>query len=361
MQIEDTVESNSGFPVPFTKDEFKSDILETMLILLNQTRFTFLRDSNSELTLWALLSNRPLEHAGAYAYPDNGPSDLGLTFADIESISMVRDLVRLYEYGMHGVRDELMYQMDDAEGPGNWTSRILYDLSRSEFLNDWIAYRGDKFQSCVERCLMVTELANARLMLEGGSEGFYLGTQNPGALDIRQMSLLAAMTEGSIRTLANPNRKNPLITTKDANGSGIHIEIENAKAWLIAKGRYVPIKKVNAEGAEDFTKFKFSTIADFESAVFNRLQFLKLQHGEDAVNLRVSSAGVKQLQSPQARELMRQTFLGSDQLLDADLMSRLAEVLELPVQLFALRAAEAATAERLQFIERLLKKVQQST
>lgn len=361
MQIADTTESNSGFPVPFTKNEFKKDILETMLILLNQTRFTFLRDQNSDLTLWSVLSTRPLEYAGAFANPDNGPSDIDLTFTDIESIEMVKNLVQLYDYGMHGIYDDSMYEMDDCEGQGNWTSRILYDLSRSEFLNDWIAYRGDEFRSCVERCLMVTELANARLVLEGASEGFYLGSQNTDALDIRQMSLLAAMTEGSIRTLANPNRKNALITTKDALGSGIHIEIENAKAWLISKGRYVPIKKVNAVGAEDFTKFKFSTIAEFEFAIFNRLQFLKSKLGNDAVNLRVSNAGVKLLQRTEVSDSFRQFVLGEDQMLDVALMSRLAEALELPVQLFALRAAEAATAEKLRNIEQLLKKVQQST
>lgn len=358
MQTDINDEGNTGFPVPFTKDEFKQDILETMLILLNQARFTFVRDAESDNMLWPLLSHKALRHPSEYASPDNGPAELGLTFADIESIELVQNLVHFYDYGMHGILDTSMLDVDDSDGSGNWTSRILYDLERSTFLEDWTAYKTGNPGASVEKCLKVTELANARLMLEGGREGFYLGYQTSEGLDIRQMSLLAAMTEGSIRTLAGPNRKNALITTKNTSGTGIYIKLEDAKSWLKSKGRYVPIKKTSVGGAEDLTKRKFSSIADFESAVFDRKEFLSIEHGAEVVSLRIAGTGVGSTMNDEANKFLRTLALGEAQLLDANLMCRLAEALELPKEMFALRAAEAATSERLRAIEQMVKQVQ---
>lgn len=360
MLNQTTEEHGAGFPILFTLEELKQDILETMMTLLNQARFTFLRDLESDTKLWPLLSSKPLEYPSEFANPDNGAQDLGLTFSDIESIELVHSLVHFYNYGMHGILDESMIEMDDCEGPGNWASRILYDLHRSEFLTEWSEYRGVNVHASVARCLLVTELANARLMLEGGTEGFYLGCHDQGALDIRQMSLLAGMTEGSIRTLAGPNRKNALITTKNPVGTGVHIKTEDAKAWLKSKGRYVPIKRTSARGAEDFTKRKFTSIAEFENAVFERRAFLNIQQGEEVVDSRVRNAGVKSMQSNPSSEIMRMDSLGENRLLDVALMTRLGEALELPKELFALRASEAATEEKLRIIEQALKQVQQT-
>lgn len=357
---ETTEDQGSGFPIPFTLDEFKQDILETMMALINQTRFAFFRDQGTDAKLWSLLSNKPdVDYPGSYADPDNGAKELGLTFSDIEDIEFVNNLEQFYNFGMLGIRDESMIEMDDCEGPGNWLSRILYDLNRSTFLLEWNEYRNANVYASVERCLMVTELANARLTLEGGRETFYLGSDD-GVLDIRQMSLLAGMTEGSIRTLAGPNRKNALVTTKNPTGTGVHIEIENAKAWLKSKGRYVPIKRTSARGAEDFTNRKFTSISEFEHAVFERRAFLNIQRGEEVIDSRLIEAGVQSLRSNPHSDMMRMDTLGEKRLLDAELMARLGEALELPKELFALRAAEVAAIERLAVIEHLLKQVQQS-
>lgn len=359
MLNETTEKDGTGFPIPFILEELKQDILETMMTLLNQARFTFLRDLESDTKLWPLLSSKPLEYPSGFANPDNGAKDLGLTFSDIESIELVHSLVHFYNYGMHGILDDSMLEMDDSEGPGNWASRILYDLHRSEFLTDWSEYRNIDVHASVARCLLVTELANARLMLEGGTEGFYLGCQDEGTLDIRQMSLLAGMTEGSIRTLAGPNRKNALITTKNPVGTGVHIKTEDAKAWLKSKGRYISIKRSSARGAEDFTKRKFTSIAEFENAVFERRAFLNVQQGEKVVDSRILNAGVSSMKSNPSSELLRMDALGEKRLLDVALMARLGEALELPKELFALRASEAATEDKLRSIEQALKQFQE--
>jgi hypothetical protein len=356
----DDEDAHTGFPIPFTKAEFKQDILETMLILLNQTRFTFFRDSESDAKIWLLLSDRSMQYSSEYASPDNGPTDLGLTFSDIESIEMVQSLVQLYDYGMHGIFDSSLLNIDDSDGSENWTSRILYDLRRSRFLEDWIAYKSGNPEVAVERCLNVAELANARLILEGGKEGFYLGMQTECALDIRQLSLLSGMTEGSIRKRAHLGPKDELKTTKNGVETGIHIQPADAKDWLKCKGRYVPIKKTSARGAEDFTNIKLMSISDFEMAIFERSAYLNILHGADVMESRISKVGVLPTQGIVLSELLRRTFLGDAQLVDVDLMCRLADTLELPKEMFTLRAAEVVAEEKLRNINQLLSQVQES-
>jgi hypothetical protein len=359
METEHSIdETTAGFTIPFTKEDLKKDVLDVMLILLNQTRFTFFRTNDSEAQLWALLSKKPLENAGVFAMPDKTAADLGLSFQDIESIEMVQTLIELYDYGVHGILDTSISEWDDCDGGANWLSRILFDLHRSKFLEDWMGYILDDPREAMDRCLFVAELANARLMLEGGREGFFLGSQDSGVLNIRQMSLLSGMTEASVRTLAGPNRKNRLVTKKE--GTNTVVAIEDAKAWLVAKGRYVPVRRVSARGAEDLTNRRFVSISDFEGAIFDRRQYLNTQHDSDVVGKRIAESGVLALQNQGVSALMRQDFLGETQLLNADLMRRLADALELPPDVFALRAAEAATVDKLRSIEELLKQVQKA-
>lgn len=360
MNIQQTTgDVTAEFTVPFTKDALKNDILDVMLILINQTRFTFFRDSDTESQMWALLSRTPTEHAFELANPDMEPKDLGLKFSDIESISMVQGLMQFYDYGVHGILDTSKPDFDDSDGDGNWLSRILYDLRRSSFLEDWSGYTLEDRNGAVDRCLFVAELANARLMLEGGREGFFLGVQESRMLSIRQMSLLSGMTEASIRTLAGPNRKNRLITKKEGNNT--FIDIEDAKLWLISKSRYVPIKKTSARGAEDFTGRKFFSGDEFEEAINYRREFLISELGKDVVNERIATTGLVEVDIPHKNIPGTFKGIGNEQLLNTDLMRRLGDALQLPIELFSLRATEAVTHEKLRAIEMQLKQVQART
>lgn len=351
-----TDEVTSGFAAPFTKDALKKDILDVMLILINQTRFAFYRDSQTEMTIWSLLSKKPLDWHGAVADPDMTPETLGLSFSDVEGISLVQDLLQFYDYGMHGILDTSLPDFDDGDGGGNWLSRILYDLRRSSFLEDWSGYKEGHPSDAVDRCLVVAELANARLMLEGGQDGFFLGYQNASGLDIRQVSLLSGMTEASIRTLAGPNRKNRLLTKK--NGNSTYVEIEDAKAWLISKGRYVPIRRTSGRGADDFTGRKFFSRDDFEEAIECRRAFLAAEHGESLIRERIAQAGIVPVVAEIPNTQLTMQMIGNEQLMNADLMRQLAIALQLPAELFALRAAEAVTQERLRTIESQLRQIQ---
>jgi len=368
-----TTEIATGFPVLFTKEEFKKNIVEAMLVLANQIYFTFSADSGSSIGLvgervWSMLSPKP--YLGS-TFGDSGttPDHVGLTYADVERLSIVQTLVKLYDYGVLGILDtSIAGDFDTCDGYENQAARILYDLNRSTFLQEWGNHGAYSSAVAVERCEYVFELANARLMLEGSSEGFFLDNRDAGFLSIRQMALLSGMTEASIRTLASRSRKSLLTTATDGNsqlittndGKNTTIDIADAKAWLKAKGRYVPISRKRNRGATDFTNRRFSSIDEIEDAIADRMEFLRVQYGDEVINARIKSVGLKPVrrQIVPPIDLWKQV-IGEEQLLKTELMRRFGEALELPADLFALRAAEAVMQERLRGIEKQVKQAQQ--
>ncbi len=360
--VSTTDEITSGFPVLFTKDEFKENILDLMLAFTQQAQFIFMADSSDQSrVIWRVLSPA-LEDCSGVGVSGNYHSDMALAYADIEHLGMARTLMQLYEYGVQGILDSSEGRIDCVDGYENQVSRLCYDLNRSEFLKEWddCGMKGGGSQAkAAERCLYVCELANARLMLEGSDEGYFLDDRSEGFLSIRQMALLSGMTEASIRTLAGPNRKNRLMTTND-NRSTL-IDIETAKAWLISKARYVPISEQRTRGAEDLTSRKFVSCGEFEKAIQDRLEYLASLHGEETINLRVAKAGVALVLEPIVPNVdwMKQV-IGEAQLLDVQLMRKLADALELPAELFALRASEAVMQDKLREIEKQLKQVQKT-
>lgn len=355
-------EITTGFPVPFTKEEFKGNILDLMLAFTHQAQFIFMADSNAQSkAVWGLLSPS-LENHSSLGRPGSDHRDIGLTYAEVEGLSMAQTLMVLYDYGVHGILDNSEGAIDRSDGYENQVSRLCYDINRSEFLKEWDG-AGAKGMGplgrAAERCVYVCELANARLMLEGSDEGFFLDDRDEGFLSIRQMALLSGMTEASIRTLAGPNRKNRLVTRND--GKNTLIDIEDAKAWLVSKARYVPISQQRTRGAEDLTSRKFVSRNEFEKVIQDRLAYLSLQHGEETVNARIADAGVSQVLEPIVPGIdLMSKVIGEAQLLDLELMRKLANALELPAELFALRAAEAVMQDKLRAIEKQLKQVQKT-
>lgn len=364
-------ESATGFPILFTQEEFKNNILEAMLVLASKTDWTFMTVSGGSFQesgerVWSLLSPKPYS---GYTFADSGvtPDDLQMTFSDVERLSIVQTLMQLYEYGVHGVFDKSQGSMEDCDGYENQISRIFYDLHHSTFLQEWSNNGTYSNATSVGRCLYVCELANARLMLEGSDDGFFLDERKEGFISIRQMALVSGMTEASIRTLASRNRKSQRIAATDSNnqlitqndGRNTVIDIADAKAWLKAKSRYVPIKKKRTKGSSDFTSRKFVSIGEIEDAISDRLDFLESQHGSEVMATRMADSGVVRI----FQEIVPGTGIGREivgevQLLNTELMRRFAEALELPAELFTLRAAEAVTHEKLRAIETHLKQLQ---
>lgn len=366
-------ETKTDFPVLFGKEEFKKAILETMMVLAHQTLFAFVGSSFDEGSLskervWSLLSSKPCPPAMFYD-PGVGPDDIGLTFADIDHLAIVVSLLQLYDYGVNGILDTSVGgDFDTCDGYENQVARILYDLDHSTFLDEWGNYGAYRNAIAVKKCAYVYELANARLMLEGSTEGFFLDDREEGFLSVRQLALLSGMTEASIRTLASRSKKeqvsatgggnSQLITTND--GKNTSIDINDAKEWLKAKGRYVPIINKRKRGVVDFTTHRHASTRDIEDAIFDRIEYLKKQGDEESVNSRIESAGiVRVLQEVSPGTGIVRPSLGEDQLLNTELMHRLGAALEMPANMFALRAAEAVMQDRLHSIEKQLKQIQQ--
>lgn len=93
------------------------------------------------------------------------------------------------------------------------------------------------------------------------------------------MALLANMTEASLRTMTNPKRKFPLITRTD--GRNTFVTPEDAKAWLRAKGRDVPIRHVIRGGEIDLATQRFPTPDALLAALSIRVQQKALEAGID--------------------------------------------------------------------------------
>lgn len=370
MTIDPRIDANTtGFPVQFTKDEFKEDVMELMLLFVQQAQFTFMADSSDQSkAIWGLLGSKASEFIGL---GDAGEthSDLGLEYSDIEGLSMVQTLMSLYDYGVLGILDPSNGRLDYFDGYENQVSRLCYDINRSAFLQEWANGGLWPQAKAAERSLYVCELANARLMLEGSNEGFFLDEREEGFLSVRQLALLSGMTEPSIRTLLSRSRKGSaaaatnescLVTVTD--GKNVSIAIEVAKTWLRRKGRYVPITYKQSTGSNDFTARKFFSRNEFEREVAARTQFLIERDGADAVTSRIASTGLVYVQeSIGDHPTLSVTKIGEAQLLDSNLMQRLGAILELPANRFALRAAETVTQEKLRSIDAQIKKLSSLT
>lgn len=361
-------------------EQVQADVLEVLLALINQLRFSVLRsDLYGDEVLWSLLEIKPkraVESSGDaeetvrssfshpdYANPDLHPQDLGLTFADVAETGLATELVHLYEYGVLAELDVSAPSLDDDEGGAAWASRTLFDLAHSKFIQEWSDYAGDRAQDAAKRLLAVAELANARLLLEGGTEGFFLDERDVGFLTFRQLSLLSGMTEASLRTLASravkaagANDGSPasavgaLRTVRKGNAA--YIEVEDARAFLQARNRYLPVRQVHKAGGASFVDRRYSSVAELQSAVSDRIEFLEGELGSDETDQRLAACDI---------QWTADRVLSFPALLSNASMRRLAEALEWPSELFALRAAETALAEQLRSVERQLREAQASS
>jgi len=366
MTNDPQIDANAtGFPVLFTRDEFKEDVTELMLLFVQQAQFTFMADSSDQSkAIWGLLGSKASEFTGL-GNAGETHRDLGLEYSDIQGLSMVQTLMSLYDYGVLGILDPSNGRLDYFDGYENQVSRLCYDINRSAFLQEWANTGLWPQAKAAQRSLYVCELANARLMLEGSDEGFFLDERDEGFLSVRQLALLSGMTESSIRTLLSRSRKGSAAAATDesalvtvTDGKNVSIAIEVAKTWLRTKSRHVPITYMQSAGSNDFTARRFFCRNEFEREVAARTQFLMERDGADAVTSRIENTGLVYVQeSIGEHPTLTAAKIGEDQFLDASLMQRLATILELPADRFALRAAETVTQEKLRFIEVQIKKL----
>ncbi|MCB1995645.1 MAG: hypothetical protein KDG57_07155 [Rhodoferax sp.] len=319
----------------------------------NQARFAFHR-VGADKHLWALVSSGSSGSEHAIADPDLSAEDLGLTWNDVEQTAMATTMMHLYDYGALAIEDGTTESLDNVEGEAAWVTCLLHDLRRSTFLIKWNEAKAGRVVPAVERCLLIAETAHARLLLEGGKEGFFPTEYEIGYLTFRQLSLLSGMTEASLRTLAS-RASSGLVTERKGNNS--YIPISHAKEWLKDRNRYTPIRRVSNAGAAPLTDRKHTSVDDFLVAIDERVSYLVDELGLEFLQRRLSGGRFGKVQK--TRSGMHAIDVGAAQLLNRELMESLATVLELPPTKFALRAAEAVHGDELRRIERELQGVKQ--
>lgn len=348
--IETEEAQDSGFPVPFSLEQLRQDVMQVLLLHVRQTWFLFSRgDSQCLPEQKTLLS---LSDDAGVNDPDFGPSDLGMRHDSLRSTSFAQVMEAVYQYAFHGIEDTGREAMlSDSEF--TWCSVLVHDMAKSAFLAEWEGYNDltprTEHGGPVDRCLLALETAQARRILEGHDDNFmdWAGTLD-GVLTMRQMALLSGMTEASVRTLSNPKRRNALVTVND--GKNVKIEPAAGKAWLLAKGRYLPIHRVNTSGMLDLEQQRFTILDDLEIALLQRIEHLVHQHGEAEIRQRLD--GIRPGLVDPGRGLRLSISLSPEMAQDSHLMTALGTALDLPGPLLALRAAEAEARQRLAMLER---------
>jgi len=271
-------------------------------------------------------------------FPDLDASEVGITFEDIKESQFVQAMEQQYQLAAYGVRVPGIDPME-YETLHMWAAAWLVELSTSSFVQEWDSY-GCSLADHVARCLTVSELANARQVLDGHESFSHfapLGSSDVHRvefeeLSIGQMALLAGMEEMSVRTAASRKGPTQLITHKNSAGRTV-VSIENAKAWLQAKGKYVEV--VNRWEAEtlDLTKSRFSLPMDLGIALRSHCRALTQRNPERDVLAEAKALFERHGFEP---VLELEPLSASN----PQLVSELAALLELPHELFSLRVRE---------------------
>ncbi len=327
---------HAGLPQPFTLEDLRQDILEIYLLQLRAMCLL-----SSDKNVWAL--------AGKSGIPDGSlwdgrqqADDYGLTYADVAGSNFATALEQQFSFAFTGLDTHLCEPME-PETMHAWVAAYLTDLRSSAFASEWGTYGGDVN---VSRCLHTCELANARVVLEGGENFFpFMSDKDDernkadGALTVRQMALLADMEEMTIRTAISRKGPNQLKAFKDERRT--LIRPDDAKAWLTSKGRYVPVSHQSLAGsALDLSRTGFTSAIGIAHALTRRFNY---------VNELDPSANCQSRLDKLARRLglNRLNFDDTAVLLNADAMRELGDLLQLPPELLILRAKEAVLHEEL--------------
>lgn len=339
-----------GFPISITKAQLREDILNVYLL---QARTTYL--VVPEDTVWPIAGPQKGNRAGELWDIDLTPQWLDLCYSDIQTIHLARALEQQYDFGFLGLVTEGLEPMED-ETMHMWVAAYLMDLRDSQVVGEWESY-GVDVNASVLRCLHVCELANARLMLEDREPfSYFAGLDGSGrkarkgekgvadratsldGLTVRQMALLSGMEEMTIRTAASRPGPNQLPTFKDENRRTL-IKTEDARQWLKAKGRYVPIT-AHPESV-DLATVKLRTVNDFNDLLLERMRHL-VNTGSSFKSMEQAIADSMRAHGFEPAEELTREMLNSRSLIE-----QVARVLELSTEVLPLRARQAALQDEL--------------
>ena len=328
-------------PQPFTIEQMRADIVDIYLL---QLRTTYLLSTDAKI--WELAGKTGIRE-GEIWMADCSPQAYGLSYEDVQNTPLAEALEQQYSFGFLGYDNNMCEPMHD-ETMHTWTAAYLTDLKNSVVAAEWAGYAPESVID-VSRCFHACALANARLVLEG-REGFfpYMSAkendahkvdQDVPALTVPQMALLAGMEEMSIRAAISRPGANQLKSFKDDRRT--LIRSADAKAWLQAKGRYVTVSDKSHSGEVlNLEKTSFLSIRGFEHAISARIDFYRRNRPELNVEQRLIEISIVPIEP-------LYNFFNTERLLNAELMKKLGEIIDLPPGLLALKAKEAVYKEEL--------------
>lgn len=350
-------ETQSGiFKAPLSKTDMRSHVLTVMLALIHQTYFVFGRNDPVTDNALATLIGLP-SPIGLNQFDLTAP-DLGMTHEAIAQSVLATEMEVLYDLAYHGMIAGTRPDLDSESG-ASWVSRVLYDFNSSTFASEWDNYSACKVATAA--LLEICETAEARLVLETIlSDDTFMGWHGPDLgvgdrLTFRQLSLLSGMSEASLRTIASRDnvKKNFKIQSEGRNA---FIEAKDARAWLISKGRYVPLVNANPAGAVlDLVREKLVYVDELVNRLNQRLHFLLGQDDREDVIQALRDISPELLMFSHIDKHPTLNLVDRDpRLLSERFLSKLAIALRLPPKQLELKMKQLALTEELHEIEKQL-------
>jgi hypothetical protein len=346
----------SIFKAPLTKESMHEHVLTVSLLIARQLHFIFIRpESEAHEQAQAMLIG--LESTAGMNDPDviPGREDTPLKYEHLATTAFAITMEELYNFAYHGVvfgnSDEL-----NSESDASWISRIIMDLSNSRFASEWQEY--SPCLDSIKALLGICECAQARLILEAiqWDDSFmeWHANEGHGGLTFRQMAHLSGMSEASLRTLANPKRNNPLKTR--SHGRHTYIDREDAKEWLISKGRYVPLTDTDLRGAHlDLSTEPIADLDELRDRLGSRLHFLLGSDDGAATSKALTAIRVGMYR----KRLFDQTpylELTDEDMNDEKRLRKLAKALQLSGELFVLKVKHLQAVFRAEELQREFEK-----
>jgi hypothetical protein len=335
-----------------TRAQLEEDLVTVYAHLIFLNRMLVGEDEAS-----AGLVHKPLPATGDLT---SGADDLGLTFADIAHAEFVQTFLWMYDFAYFGRLHADAEPMGDETGYTR-AAAFAFDLQTATLP---VQILQDGAPIAARRLTQIAETANARHLLEGGHEPFFyfghggeLELPEEGWLTVRQIALLAGMSEPTIRTLANPKRSDALKTENE--GGRTRIKLDVARAWLQKKKRYVPVRRVWSGAGVDLADVRLYRLADLVARLNRRLEQLSDERPGGLAALR------QRLEKARPAIPFSVTHLGlfldlePHHFADAALVTALAAALELPAPLITLRARELIAREELALVQRELEALRQ--
>lgn len=354
--------SASNFQVPFSRDQLRQDILQVFWHHLRTTTLFV-----EEAKVWPLVGKPAPEIypvlGGGFWRLDMEPADFEVSFSQVANTMFARCLEMQFDFAYRGVLTNQAMAME-MDGDHTWVALHLQDLVASHVAEEVEAYVGPGLRPAIKRCHETSELANARLALEDRDIFCYFSAPKSGERDesaplegltIRQIAMLSGMEEMSVRTAVSRKGPNQLPTYKE-DGRTL-VRSEDARAWLKAKGRYLPITREWSGQQLRLEKAKFANLSELDDALQQQILHL---------------SGVAGSAPEELKARLRSTFeahghgdmfgvMTYSQAKDAKLMTAVAEALSLPPQLLVHRAQQAQLSDELQHLDREISRLEPTT